>query len=378
MKALFSLALCSCLSLAHDFPPANMDGRCHNGVLDGAETGVDCGGAECERCVIGSACSVDVDCESGLCDAGVCIESRCNDNKRGGRETDVDCGGDCVPCAAGKACQTSNDCVFAVCAMQTCESTQQRIAGAADEVAFDGKLLAAKLGADIILWDQTVAGLVMTGTVSSTPLSFTVTDETLFLDGVDVYDKTATRSGPLGPTGVSGYGVRSAAGFGVVAVASSERVHVFVKSGAAWTEQAELEGEAIDVAVTATTLAVAGPTAVSVFARKGTAWMPEQTIAVAAKRVALAGGELLAATDSATLHYHRVASAWGLAQTLPPAKRIALTDGIAALSDDVHIQLYYWRADRWMLGSVLAGGAVALTPTRLVVSGNDLLVFGHD
>lgn len=44
---------------------------CDNGVLDGDETDVDCGGS-CSPCGNGDACSVDADCQSGTCDAGTC------------------------------------------------------------------------------------------------------------------------------------------------------------------------------------------------------------------------------------------------------------------------------------------------------------------
>ncbi|MCX7549262.1 hypothetical protein OS191_00245, partial [Xanthomarina sp. F2636L] len=51
---------------------------CTDGIQNGDETGVDCGGSSCEPCVIPPTCS---------------------DGVQNGNETGVDCGGpDCAPC----------------------------------------------------------------------------------------------------------------------------------------------------------------------------------------------------------------------------------------------------------------------------------------
>jgi endoglucanase len=47
---------------------------CANGVGDGTETDVDCGGG-CARCVNGRTCSSSNDCQSGVCTAGRCAPS---------------------------------------------------------------------------------------------------------------------------------------------------------------------------------------------------------------------------------------------------------------------------------------------------------------
>ena len=53
------------------------DPTCEDGVQNGAETGVDCGGPDCPDCPSGPSC------EDGI---------------QNGDETDVDCGGSCAPC----------------------------------------------------------------------------------------------------------------------------------------------------------------------------------------------------------------------------------------------------------------------------------------
>ncbi len=45
---------------------------CNNGVRDGNETDVDCGGPMCAPCMDGQSCLLDRDCQSDLCTQGVC------------------------------------------------------------------------------------------------------------------------------------------------------------------------------------------------------------------------------------------------------------------------------------------------------------------
>ncbi|MEM6990613.1 MAG: hypothetical protein AAF721_08955 [Myxococcota bacterium] len=45
---------------------------CANGILDGDETDVDCGGS-CTACPIGGACGARSDCAAGACDGGSCV-----------------------------------------------------------------------------------------------------------------------------------------------------------------------------------------------------------------------------------------------------------------------------------------------------------------
>ncbi|KAJ8602577.1 hypothetical protein CTAYLR_008775 [Chrysophaeum taylorii] len=48
---------------------------CINGIQDGAETDVDCGGPVCEACAAGKACAADSDCSSLSCFSGSCVPS---------------------------------------------------------------------------------------------------------------------------------------------------------------------------------------------------------------------------------------------------------------------------------------------------------------
>lgn len=72
---------------------------CPDGVINGKETGFDCGGPDCSACDTDNPCAVPNDCKSGVCKAGFCIAPACNDAVQNGDEAGVDCGGSCAkPC----------------------------------------------------------------------------------------------------------------------------------------------------------------------------------------------------------------------------------------------------------------------------------------
>jgi hypothetical protein len=96
---------------------------CTDGAKNGAETGVDCGGGTCPGCGLGVACAVGSDCESGACGGGVCVRPAptCTDGMKDGNETGVDCGGGtCGPCGTGQGCNGGDDCTTGICTGNTC------------------------------------------------------------------------------------------------------------------------------------------------------------------------------------------------------------------------------------------------------------------
>lgn len=109
---------------------------CHSGVQDGVETGVDCGGGDCAPCDDGYGCKVDGDCNSNYCpiSRGYCVPQdgrgicgvedpdnpSCGDCVKNATETDVDCGGDCLPCRSGNVCVFDGDCWSNSCSNGTC------------------------------------------------------------------------------------------------------------------------------------------------------------------------------------------------------------------------------------------------------------------
>lgn len=117
-----------CVADANIFPCVAM---CHNGVQDGDETDVDCGG-HCPGCEAGHRCLSEVDCSSFVCVNQMCAEATCSDGVENGHETDKDCGRHANPdggtllnamcdrCAPGKHCLEGDDCQSGICAMILC------------------------------------------------------------------------------------------------------------------------------------------------------------------------------------------------------------------------------------------------------------------
>ncbi|RQS71539.1 YncE family protein [Burkholderia sp. Bp8963] len=96
---------------------------CTDGMKNGQETGVDCGGPTCVPCNTGQMCLKGSDCQSSVCSPqGICQAPSCSDNIKNGLETDVDCGGGvCPTCAAGKMCKAGTDCASGICGMGICQ-----------------------------------------------------------------------------------------------------------------------------------------------------------------------------------------------------------------------------------------------------------------
>ena len=93
---------------------------CADGVKNGTETAVDCGGS-CSPCSLGAACKVDNDCALVPCVVGSCQDAKCTDEVKNGDETDVDCGGSCaLDCATDGVCASVADCVSGVCTGSLC------------------------------------------------------------------------------------------------------------------------------------------------------------------------------------------------------------------------------------------------------------------
>ncbi|MCB9593385.1 MAG: hypothetical protein H6719_11695 [Sandaracinaceae bacterium] len=97
---------------------------CSDGVLNAAETGIDCGGGTCPACTTGGGCATGSDCASGVCDAAsmTCAAASCMDGVMNGAETGVDCGGGCAGCPDGGMCTTGTDCASRVCMGTMCVS----------------------------------------------------------------------------------------------------------------------------------------------------------------------------------------------------------------------------------------------------------------
>lgn len=92
---------------------------CNNGMKDGNETDIDCGG-KCQGCDIGKGCEVNTDCSRNFCSNSTCTEPKCDDKMingpYGNEETDMDCGGYCgATCEIDKLCRDNGDCAAGFC-----------------------------------------------------------------------------------------------------------------------------------------------------------------------------------------------------------------------------------------------------------------------
>ncbi|AKT41416.1 hypothetical protein [Chondromyces crocatus] len=58
-------------------------GTCRDGIQNGTETDVDCGGLYCERCREGQHCRENYDCKKGVCAGGVCHKDAFNSHAGG-------------------------------------------------------------------------------------------------------------------------------------------------------------------------------------------------------------------------------------------------------------------------------------------------------
>jgi hypothetical protein len=88
-------------------------GTCPNPPCVFAPDGTVLGGGK------GAECKVGADCASTICQDGACTEPLSTDGVKDGTETDVDCGGtaptNAPKCLEGKTCKTNDDCHWGTC-----------------------------------------------------------------------------------------------------------------------------------------------------------------------------------------------------------------------------------------------------------------------
>ena len=100
-----------------------VDAACDDGVRNGTETGIDCGGSCRARCPLGEGCATSEDCQQGACAGSPPVCTTCGDGALNGDETDRDCGGSCTGCADGHRCRRDADCLSGLCTVGVCSSS---------------------------------------------------------------------------------------------------------------------------------------------------------------------------------------------------------------------------------------------------------------
>ena len=95
-------------------------GTCGDGIANGSETDIDCGGT-CLPCEADRMCAGPSDCQSRVCES-TCAGPTCEDGVQNGLETGTDCGGGaCSQCAEGDGCLHGGDCESGTCMMLQCQ-----------------------------------------------------------------------------------------------------------------------------------------------------------------------------------------------------------------------------------------------------------------
>lgn len=123
---------------SHNFCITQTQPTCTDGIKNGSETGIDCGGTSCPVC---PTCSDGVkngretgnDCGGPDCKA--C--PTCSDGIKNGSETNVDCGGpECKPCNGGNVISSSNSGVLLASYFET--GWDNWVGGATDTERYKG------------------------------------------------------------------------------------------------------------------------------------------------------------------------------------------------------------------------------------------------
>ena len=98
---------------------------CDDGKRNGDETGIDCGMAACSKaCPPKQGCASAVDCDGGACVDQICRAPSCDDQLTNADESDQDCGGQqgCARCKVNQHCNTAADCDGGDCASGLCRA----------------------------------------------------------------------------------------------------------------------------------------------------------------------------------------------------------------------------------------------------------------
>jgi hypothetical protein len=110
---------------------------CSDGVRDGDETAVDCGGSCAEKCAAGQACGSATDCSAPPNGSAICLESACAFSCDGGShksgascaaDTNACCGDGCTDCTKQFANGTG-ECGSGSCVLASCDDGYVAVSG---------------------------------------------------------------------------------------------------------------------------------------------------------------------------------------------------------------------------------------------------------
>ncbi len=114
-------------SVPNDKDPQCVSTDCSDGICEFlaleertpclSDTGVICSDGVCVQCLIDLDCSDGQECIQATKTCGV---GHCTNATQDGDETDVNCGGSCMPCDTGNGCLAPEDCESQICDMGIC------------------------------------------------------------------------------------------------------------------------------------------------------------------------------------------------------------------------------------------------------------------
>jgi hypothetical protein len=120
---LTGILVISCSLDPRPFPGGGLQPLCSDGLQNGDESDVDCGGSCPGKCLAGQQCVEDADCETVVCEQEKCVPDGCMDETKNEDESDVDCGGSCPPCDPGEMCNDAADCKGGECENKVCQES---------------------------------------------------------------------------------------------------------------------------------------------------------------------------------------------------------------------------------------------------------------
>ncbi|MFT3771770.1 MAG: DNRLRE domain-containing protein [Minicystis sp.] len=119
-----SCGACGAVCAAANGTAACVHGACAVGACDPGFADCDgnaANGCETDLDSVQSCGACGAVCASGVCVNGTCHAPTCNDGVHNGAETSLDCGGpSCPACALGQTCQAASDCTSGVCTSGVC------------------------------------------------------------------------------------------------------------------------------------------------------------------------------------------------------------------------------------------------------------------
>ncbi|CAF1153575.1 unnamed protein product [Adineta steineri] len=110
-----------------------VDKTCTDGLMNGDETDIDCGGS-CFKCTVGQNCTLPKDCNNVQCINDICAIPTCTDGIKNQDEADVDCGGStCTKrCSLEQGCLSNTDCTT-----DNCDTTAKKCSEVWIKIASD-------------------------------------------------------------------------------------------------------------------------------------------------------------------------------------------------------------------------------------------------